>query len=150
MFTYEFNYIPTKVGEKMTARIDQDDEIWNVTVGDTYLGTMVEDSDSEFGFTTEDEALQAELADFTLAYKEAIAVDNFPVALHDMYGENLIAWTWTDDKDLKIIAHPDTDLVDFAGVLRDQINEVVLFEKPLIVYLSKEGSGDVEEIHVNS
>ena len=149
MFTYEFDYIPIKVGEKMIARVEQDDEVINVTIGDTYLGTMIEDSGSEYGFVTDDEPLQAELPDFSMAFKEALAVENLPAALHQIYGQNLIAWTWTDEKNLKLIAHPDVDLVDFAETIRDQIYDVVLFAKPLIVYLSKEGSGQVEEINVN-
>lgn len=119
-------------------------------IGDTFLGSMIEDDHAEFGFTTGDELLRAELEDFSRAYREALQIENLPVALHEQYGECLIGWSWTADKHLKIIAHYDVDLIDFAGVLRDQINEVVLFEKPLIVYLSKEGSGEVEEIHVNS
>lgn len=149
MFTYEFDYIPIKVGQKMTAKFEQDDEIINVTVGDTYLGTMVEDTDSEFGFVTEDEPLLVELEGISMAYKEAVAIENLPAALHQLFGENLIGWGWTDDKDLKVIAHPDIDLVEFAGVIKDQIYDVVLFDKPLIVYLSKAGSSDEQEIHVN-
>jgi len=149
MFTYEFDYTPIKVGEKMTAKFEQNDEIINVTVGDTYLGTMVEDSNSEYGFITEDELLQAELEGISMAYKEAVAIENLPAALHQLYGDNLIGWSWTDNKDLKVIAHPDTDLIEFAGVIKDQIYDVVLFDRPLIVYLSKEGSGDVQEIHIN-
>lgn len=131
------------------ARVDQDDEVINVTIGDTYLGTMTEDSSSPYGFTTDDPLLQDELEHFSMAYKEALAIENLPASLHEMYGESLIGWTWTDDKDLKLIAHPDMDLVDFAGVIRDQIYELVMFDKSLTIYLSKEGSSDVEEIFVN-
>jgi len=149
MFTYEFQYTSPRTGRSLLARLDQDDETINVTIGNIYLGTMVEDSSSPFGFATDDPLLQDELAYFTLAYKEALAIENLPVALHNMYGANLIGWTWTDDQNLKIVAHPDMDLKDFAEVIRDQINEVIMFEKPMTIYLSKEGSGEVKEIAVN-
>ena len=149
MSTYEFEMIPVKNGEKIIAKFEQDDEIINVTIGDRYLGTMVEDSNSEFGFVTEDEALQEELQDISMAFREAIAIDNLPEALHEMYGQNLIAWSWTDRKDLKIIAHPDTDLEEFNQRIVMEVNEIVLFDKSLTIFLSKEGSGEVKEIYIN-
>lgn len=149
MFIYEFEYLSPKIGEPMTARVEQDDEIINVTVGDTYVGTMTEDHSSPFGFKTDDDLLQHELEHFTMAYREALAIENLPAALHELYGSNLIGWTWTEDKDLKIVAHPDIDLQEFADVIRDQINEVILFDRPLTIFLSKEGSGEVQKINVN-
>jgi hypothetical protein len=149
MFYFDFEYHSPILNETMTAKTAQDDEFIFVTVGDTSLGAMVEDSNSPYGYTTEDPLLQRELEHFTMAYKEALAIDNLPSALHQLFGQNLTGWAWTGDKDLKLIAHPDMDLVEFAGVIRDQINEVVLFDKPLTIYLSKEGSGDVEEIFIN-
>lgn len=80
---------------------------------------------------------------------KATNTEDLPAALHSIYGENLIAWSWIGETDLKIIAHPDTDLTEFAGVIRDQMDSVVAFDDPLTIYLSKEGSGDVEEILVN-
>lgn len=150
MNTYDFTYKKNRTGEVTTVTIDQDDEVLNVTLDGVYLGNMVPDAQAEFGYSTENEELKPEIKSIAFALNEIDAMNNLPAALHQMYGDNLIGWTWTDNKDLKVIAHPDVDLIEFTGVIRDQIHDVVLFEKPLLVYLSKEGSGQVEEIHVNS
>lgn len=152
MHTSTFTYIPIKVGEPMLVTIDRDDEFNHVTIGDTYLGVMVQNDDAPYGWQTEDALLLEELPDLSMALKEQKAIYNLPYALKEQYGENLVGWDWDDNEEdvLKLIAHQDTDLVDFAGVLRDQVNEVVLFEKAVIIYLSKEGSDEVEEIHINS
>lgn len=149
MQNFEFEYHSPELGGPVTAKVAHDDEFIFVTVGDTSLGAMVEDSNSSYGFTTDDPLLQKELEHFTIAYKEALAIDNLPTALHQLFGQSLTGWTWTEDKDLKLIAHPDMDLVEFAHIIRDHINDLILFDKPLTIYLSKEGSGDVEEIFVN-
>lgn len=149
MFTYEFEYTSPLTGNLSPAKLEQDDEVINVTIGNNYLGKMVEDSSSPFGFVTDDQLLREELEYLSMAYKEALAIDNLPAALHQLFGQSLTGWTWTNDKDLKLIAHPDIDLPEFSHVIRDQINEVVLFDKPLTIFLSKEGSGDIEEINVN-
>lgn len=149
MHIFEFEYYSPELGGPMTAKTAQDDEFIFVTVGDTSLGAMVEDSSSPYGFKTDDPLLQKELEHFAMAYKEALAIDNLPAAIHQLFGQTLTGGTWTEDRDLKLIAHPDMDLIEFADVIRDQINDVILFDKPLTIYLSKEGSGDVEEIFVN-
>lgn len=149
MHTSTFTYIPNKVGEPMSIRIDQDDEIYNVTIGDTYLGTMVKDDEAEFGWQTDDQLLKDELPDLSLALKEQAAIYNLPFALKDLYTENLIGWDWNEDDTLKLIAHPNVDLQEFAIAIREQIYDVVLFDKDLIIYLGQEGSNEVEEIHIN-
>lgn len=149
MTTYDFTYKSIPDGELKTVTIDQDDEVLNITLDGVYLGSIVPDKSSEFGYNTENEALKPELESIAMALLEDEAMNNLPVALKEMYGENLIGWAW-DGKDLKLIAHPDADLVEFSGVIRDQIDEIVLFEQPLLIYLSKEGSGEVMVIQVNS
>lgn len=151
MYTNTFTYIPTKVGEPMLVRIDQDDEVYNVTIGDAYLGNMVQDDNAPYGWLISEEwpLLLEEIPELSMALREQEAIANLPYALKEQYTENLIAWAWEEDGSLKMIAHPDLDLEEFASVIRDQIDEVVLFEKDLIVYLGKEGSGEIEEIHIN-
>jgi len=149
MSTFEFEYIDKDSKEPVIAKFEQDDEIINVTIGDRYLGTMIEDTNSEFGFVTEDQALQEELEDISMAFKEAIAIDNLPEALHEMYGQRLIAWSWTNTKGLKVIAHHDTDLGELKERIVSEVNEIVLFDKSLTIFLSKEGSGEVKEIYIN-
>lgn len=150
MHTQTFTYIPIKVGEPMTVRIDQDDEFHHVTIGDTYLGTMIQDDNSEFGWETDDQLLKGELPDLSLALREEKAIYNLPFALKDLFPNDIIDWEWKDDQSLSLISHPETDIEEFASVIRDQINEVVLFEKAVIVYLKQEGNQSIEEIHVNS
>jgi len=149
MHTSTFTYTPNKVGVPMSIRIDQDDEFHHVTIGDTHLGTMVKDDEAEFGWQTDDQLLKDELPDLSLALKEQAAIYNLPFTLKDLYTENLIGWDWNEDDSLKLIAHPSIDLEEFANTIRDQIYDVVLFDKDLIIYLGKEGSADVEEIHIN-
>ena len=150
MHTSTFTYTPIKVGEPMLVRIDQDDEVYNVTIGDTYLGTMIKDDEAEFGWQTDDQLLRDELPDISMALKEQAAIYNLPFALKELYTENLIGWDWNENDSLKLIAHPETDLKEFADTIRDQIYDVVLFDKDLIIYLGKEGSAEIEEIHINS
>jgi len=149
MHTRTFSYIPGKVGQPMIVTIDQDDEVLNVTIGDTYLGSMVEDEKSLFGYQTTDQLLLDELPDLSMALREEKAMANLPYALKDLFGENLIGWSWEDDQNLKLISHPDLDLSEFANAIRDQINEVVMFDKTMVVYLTQEGSSEVEEIYIN-
>ncbi|WP_167293467.1 hypothetical protein [Pedobacter sp. SG908] len=133
----------------MLIRIDQDDEIYNVTIGDTYLGTMVKDDNAEYGWQTEDQMLKDELPDLSLALKEQEAIYNLPFALKDLYTENIVDWDWSEDDSLNIIVHPDVDLQEFANTIRDQVYDVVLFDKDLIIHLHQEGNNEVEEIHIN-
>lgn len=149
MHTSKFTYIPTRVGEPMIARIDRDDEFHHVTIGDTFIGTMIENDEAEFGWQTDDQLLKDELPDLSMALKEQAAIYNLPFALKDLFGENLIGWDWNDDESLKLVAHAHIDLSEFASTIRDQVNEVVLFEKDLIIHLVKEGSSEVEDIHIN-
>jgi hypothetical protein len=76
-------------------------------------------------------------------------MQNLPYALKELYPDELIGWDWSGEN-LKLIAQPDTDLEEFACVIRDQINEVVLFEKGMTVYLGKEGSPEKRAIRINS
>jgi len=149
MHTSTFTYTPIKVGEPMLVRIDQDDEVYNVTIGDAYLGTMVKDDDAEFGWQTDDDLLRDELPDLSMALKEQAAIYNLPFALKEMYPNDLLGWDWNEDDSLKLIAHPDVNLSEFASVIRDQVYDVVLFDKDLIIYLGKEGSEQIEEIYIN-
>jgi len=149
MFTYEFEYTSPRTGRLFSARLDQDQEVINVTIGNIYLGGMIEDAQSPFGFVTNDRLLQDELAYFTMAYKEALAIENLPMVLQRIYGPGLISWAWTSDKDLKLIAHPEMDLKGFAEILRDQIGEAIMFDKSLTIFIAKEGSAHIEEIFVN-
>lgn len=149
MHTSTFTYIPTKVGVPMIVTIDQDDEVLNVTIGDKYFGSMVEDENSPYGWETSDPLLLEELPDLSMALKEETAMGNLPYALKDLFGENIITWDWDDDQNLKLIAHPDLDLAEFADAIRDQINEIVLFDKTMVINLSQEGNLEVEEININ-
>lgn len=149
MHTSKFTYTPTIVGEPMIVRIDQDDEFHHVTIGDTFLGTMVQDDEAEYGWKTDDELLKEELPDLAMALKEEKAIYNLPFALKDLFGQNIVNWDWNDDESLNLIAHQDVHLCEFASTIRDQVNEVVLFEKDLIIHLVKEGSSEVEDIHIN-
>lgn len=151
MHTRTFKYIPTKVGEEMIVTIDQDDEVLNVTIGDTYLGSMVEDANSPYGWETDDQLLIDELPELSMALKEESAMANLPHALKDMYGESIVDWEWGEYGDeLELIASNDIDdLTEFADTIRDQINEVVLFDKHLTIYLIKQGNSEIEEIAVN-
>jgi len=133
----------------MLVRLDQDNEVYSVTIGDTYLGAMIQDDNAEFGWRTDDHLLLEELPDLSMALKEQEAIGNLPFALTEMYPNDLIGWEWNEDETMKLIAHPETDLTEFADVIRDQVDEVVLFEKDLIILLGKEGSSDIEEIHIN-
>lgn len=121
----------------------------NVTMGDSHEGSMLKDDGAEFGWRTEDALLLEVLPDLSMTLKEREAMGNLPYALAEMFPSEITAWEWTGDEQLKISAQPETDLKDFAGVIRDQVDEVVLFEKDLILYLGKEGSSAVEEIHIN-
>lgn len=149
MFNYQFQFIPIGQQEPVDVIINVDDEYWFVNAGGVSLGTMVEDLDSPYGFATEDADLQKQLEPLTMALKETMQIELFPQTLKDAYGENLIAFDWDDEGDLKLVAHPDTDLIEFASEIRNNINEFVTFDKPLLIFLSKEGSVDVEEIFVN-
>lgn len=149
MHTSTFTYIPAKVGAPMLVTIDQDDEVLNVTIGETYLGSMVEDEKSPFGWHTDDPLLLEELPDLSMALKEEKAMYNMPYALKDLFGDSINEWDWEDDQNLKLIAHPDLDLAEFADAIRDQINEVVLFDKTMVINLSQEGNPEVEEININ-
>lgn len=149
MHTSTFTYIPAKVGEPMLVTIDQDDEVLNVTIGDTYLGSMVEDEDSPFGWETTDPLLLEELPDLSMALKEEKSMSDLPHALKDKYGENVISWEWIDDQNLNLITHPGVDLQEFADTIRDQINEIVLFDKTMVINLSQEGNSEIEEIYIN-
>lgn len=149
MFNYQFQFIPIGQQEPVDTIINVDDEYWFVNAGGINLGTMVEDLDSPYGFATEDADLQQQLEPLTMALKETMQIELFPQTLKEAYGENLIAFDWDDEGNLKLVAHPDTDLIEFAGEIRNNINEFVTFDKPLLIFLSKEGSVDVEEIFVN-
>jgi len=81
MFTYEFEYTSPRTGRLFSARLDQDQEVISVTIGNIYLGGMIEDAQSPFGFVTDDRLLQDELAYFTMTYKEALAIENLPMVL---------------------------------------------------------------------
>lgn len=144
-----FTYIPNLSGEPMLVHLGQHGEV-NVTIGDSHQGSLVQDDGAEFGWRTEDPLLQEILPDLSLALKEREAMENLPYALKQIYPGELIAWDWTEDENLKLIAHPETDLKIFAEMIRNQVNEVVLFEKDLILYLGKEGSLSVEEIRINA
>jgi hypothetical protein len=148
MHTQTFTYIPIKVGEPMTVRIDQDDEFHHVTIGDTYLGTMIED-DSDLGWKTEDQPLLDELPDLAMALREEKAIYNLPFALKELFPNDVIDWEWKEDDSLNLLAHPETDLEEFASVIRGQINEIVLFDKAVIIHLIQDGNKNGEEIHVN-
>ncbi|RQO79115.1 hypothetical protein DBR40_05190 [Pedobacter sp. KBW01] len=133
----------------MVVTIDQDDEVLNVTIGDKYLGSMVEDSTSPYGWQTTDPLLLEELPDLSMALKEEDAMGNLPYALKKLFSDSLIGWAWIDDQNLKLIAHPDLDLQEFADTIRDQINEIVLFDKTMVINLSQAGNSEVEEIYIN-
>ncbi|MBB4107761.1 hypothetical protein [Pedobacter zeae] len=147
MHTRTFTYIPTKVGSPMLVTIDQDDEVLNVTIGDTYLGSMVENEQSPYGWETTDPLLLEELPDLSMALKEEKAMENLPYALKDLFGESIAYWEWEDDQNLRVIAHPDLDLSEFANAIRDQINEIVLFDKTMVINLSQ--NDKTEEIYIN-
>jgi hypothetical protein len=149
MHTSTFQYIPVKVGEPMLIRIDQDDEFHHVTIGDTFLGTMEQDDDAPYGWRTDDKLLLEELPELSMALKEEKAVYNLPFALKDLFGQNIVDWDWNDDGSLKLKAQADLDLSEFADTIRNQVNEVVLFDKDVIIHLFKEGCSKVEDIHIN-
>jgi len=149
MFIYQFQFIPSGQQEPVDVIINVDDEYWFVNAGGVSLGTMVEDLDSRYGFATEDADLQQQLELLTMALKETMQIELFPQTLKEAYGENLIAFDWDDEGELKLVAHPDTDLIEFASEIRNNINEFVTFDKPLLVLLCKEGSSQLEEIYVN-
>ncbi|MBO9671979.1 MAG: hypothetical protein J7577_00935 [Sphingobacteriaceae bacterium] len=149
MHTRTFTYIPTKIGSPMLVTIDQDDEVLNVTIGDTYLGSMVEDEKSEYGWQTDDPLLLDELPDLSMALKEEEAMANLPYAIKDLFGESIINWEWEDDQNLKLIAHQDLDISEFADAIRDQVNELVLFDKTMVISLTQEDISKVEEIYIN-
>ncbi|GGG97221.1 hypothetical protein GCM10007422_08930 [Pedobacter zeae] len=131
----------------MLVTIDQDDEVLNVTIGDTYLGSMVENEQSPYGWETTDPLLLEELPDLSMALKEEKAMENLPYALKDLFGESIAYWEWEDDQNLRVIAHPDLDLSEFANAIRDQINEIVLFDKTMVINLSQ--NDKTEEIYIN-
>lgn len=149
MTTNEFEYIPINTGVKTLVKLEQDDEIIKVTMGDEYLGTMIEDPNAEFGYTTDNDALKSELEHLSMAIKENEALHNLPDALHEIYGKRLVGWSWIENQDLKLIADPETNLEEFSDELSKQINELVLFYQSVTIFLSKEGSGEVKEIHIN-
>jgi len=101
----------------------------NVTIGDSHQRFLLQDDGIKFGWRTEDPLLQQILLDLSLVLKEPEAMENLPYAIKEIYPGGLIAWDWTEDESLKMIARPETDLKNFAGMIRNQVNEVVLFEK---------------------
>lgn len=145
-----FTYIPSLIGQPMLVRIEQEDEKYSVKIGDAFLGTMVQDDEAEFGWKTDDALLLEELPELSMAIREQEAISNLPHAIKEMFPNDLTGWDWAEDESLKLIARPETDLEEFACVIRDQINEVVLFEKDLTVYLGQEGNSEVKEIQINS
>lgn len=149
MLTYQFQFIPSGQQESVDVIINVDDEYWFVNAGGVSLGTMVEDLDSPYGFATEDADLQQQLEPLTMALKETMEIELLPQTLKDAYGENLIGYNWDDEGNLKLVAHADTDLSEFASEIRNNVNEFVSFDKPLLILLCKEGSVNVEEIYVN-
>lgn len=60
MFIHEFEYISENFG-KASAVIHVDDEFWNVTVNNQYLGVMEKDDWQAVTFKTDSELLQPEI-----------------------------------------------------------------------------------------
>ncbi|WP_316846414.1 hypothetical protein [Pedobacter psychrodurus] len=148
MNTDPFTYIPINPGEPMLIHLIRDGE-FKVIIGGSHQGSVVQDDSAEFGWRTEDPLLLEVLPDLSMVLREREAMGNLPYALKEMYPAEIIAWEWTEDGQLKIITRPETDLKAFADMVRDQVNEVVLFEKDLIIYLFKEAGSGVKEIHIN-
>jgi len=143
-----FTYTHINTGEPMLIHLVHSGAV-NVTMRESHQGSMLQDDGAEFGWRTEDALLLELLPDLSRILKEREAMENLPYALKEMYPIELIGWEWTEEEQLKITARPETSLGDFADVIRDQVNEVVLFDNNLILYLGKESSSAVEEIHIN-
>lgn len=144
MVTYEFQYISAIKGDKWICIIEDDEEVLKVTVNGNYSGTLIKDKSKEFGFTTEDELLKPELEGLTMAMKEEDAITNFPIALKILFGNAIIDWDFDSNDNLILILADNVHLQTFATHLVYQLKNVVLFSKPLMIYLKQNAGGYLE------
>jgi len=145
----EFQMYHKSTSTPVKVKLQQEDEVYFVSIDDNFLGSMEIDLESEFGFTTTDEQLQEYIEGISLALGEETEKHLFALLLLGKYGQNIIRHKFINDDVLELIAHKDTDIEEFGNVILDQIYDHVTFESKLSVVLSKEGDDYTFNFDIN-
>ncbi|WP_131535484.1 hypothetical protein [Pedobacter nototheniae] len=149
MLTTTFNIHPFGAKTAQNVIIHIDDEIYFVHVEGNFIGSMVMDSESEFGFSTENEELKQLIETLSGHLQQKQFKENFPRIIKEQWRENIVSVEFTDEETIMVVCHPEVDIDDFGSVVRDSIYDLVEFDEHLNVILTKAGSDEIFDIGLN-
>ena len=147
MNTQEFEMYHNDTAVKI--KLEQEDEVFFVSIDGKFLGSMEIAINSDVDFTTEDEPLKEYIEGISMYLRDSGEKRLLPVKLMNRYSNNLIDFQFTNDDILELIANEETDLEDFGSVIKDLIYDDVTFESKLTVVVSKESSDETFDFDIN-
>ena len=131
------------------VKLEQEDEVFFVSINDDFLGSMEMVTNADVDFTTDDDKLQEYVEGISMYLRNDKAKMKLGEKLMERYSPNLITYQYTNDDVLELVAHPESDIEEFGNAIRDLIYDDVEFESKLSVVLSKEGSGKTFHFDIN-
>jgi len=131
------------------VKLEQEDEIFFVSINDDFLGSMEMVTNADVDFTTDDDKLQEYVEGISMYLRNEQAKLGLAEKLMARYSPNLITYQYMNDDVLELVAHPESDIEEFGNAIRDLIYDDVEFESKLSVVLSKEGSGKTFHFDIN-
>lgn len=148
MNTIEFKMYHNSTTEQVKVKMEQEDEVYFVSIDDDFLGSM-EITNSDVDFETDDEKLQEYIEGISMYLRNEKSKQDLPDLLLKRYGENIVRCEFINDEVLEIITHPDTDIEEFGNTVRDLIYDDVTFESKLSVVISKENDEYTFDFDIN-
>ena len=145
----EFTMYHNSTSVPVRIKLQQEDEVYFVSINGDFLGSMAIDLDAEFGFTTDDEDLRQYIEGISMHLRDETEKCLLALKLMNRYGENLVSYQFTNDGVLELIACTDIEIEEFGNAIRDTIYDDVTFESKLSVVLSKENDDYTFDFDVN-
>jgi len=149
MNTIEFKMYHNSTTEQVKVKMEQEDEVFFVSIDDDFLGSMEMITNSDVDFETDDEKLQEYIEGISMYLRNEKSKQHLPDLLLARYGENIVRCEFINDEVLEIITHPDTDIEEFGNAVRDLIYDDVTFESKLSVVISKENDEYTFDFDIN-
>lgn len=131
------------------VKLEQEDEVFFVSINDDFLGSMEMVTNADVDFTTDDPKLQEYVEGISMYLRNDQAKMKLGEKLMERYSPNLVTYQYMNDDVLELVAHPESDIEEFGNAIRDLIYDDVEFESKLSVVLSKEGSGKTFHFDIN-
>jgi len=149
MKTYQFIIYPIDTSMPQNCIVHVEGETYFVHIEGNFIGSMVKDSDSDFGFATDNKELKPLIESLAGHIQEKSLREEFPEVLKAVWGENIVSTEFVNEETLMVVCHQDTDLDEFGNVVLDIITDYVEFDEYLELILTKTDSEEIFEVGIN-